>query len=273
MSFFDRCEVPTSPFIRKYAETDEDWKRVVGIHEQNIDRTPDGKYSIPKIIHFIWVGSELPLKYQKIVKEWKAKNPEFEIVIWDDDKIKQFRPSMINGDLFDNAPRLGGKSDIVRYEILKKHGGLYVDTDYLCKSNFSDLHDRYSFYTGITLEKPVVFNNGILASAPNHPILDICIGQMTLENPWNISCPETLVMFQTGPWAFTKSVLHYINGDYDHDGTMLFPTQVFHPFPPALRFESDSVEIDSYCKPWTRACHLWHCSWQPNSKFYRGGNN
>ena len=51
---------------------------------------------------------------------------------------------------------------------------------------------------------------------------------------------------------------------------MLFPTQVFHPFPAARRFEADRAEIDSYCKPWTMACHLWHASWQARSKFFGG---
>lgn len=274
MNFLDQCEVPTSMFDRRYAEQDKDWHKIVQIYEQNINREADGIHGIPKVIHFIWVGSDLPPQYQKIIQEWRLKNPEFEVLIWDDEKVSQFRPSMVNGDLFDDAPRFGGKSDILRYEILKKYGGLYVDTDFLCKANFSDIHDKYSFYAGICLEKPVQLNNGIMASAPNHPILDVCIAQMTLDNPWNIACPETLVLFQTGPWALTRSVLHYINQQTtDYDGLILFPSQTFHPFPAVRRDKATIEEVNSYCKPWTKACHLWHGSWQPNSKFYQGKNN
>jgi len=269
MNFFDMCEIETSLFHRDYAETDNRWQLVKHIYEENIDKDKDS-HSIPKIIHFIWVGSELPEPYSQNIDDWKQKNPDFEVMVWDDAKVNSFKPSMQNVELFDSAPRFGGKSDILRYEILKKHGGLYVDTDFICVSGFSDLHDKYSFYAGICLERPVQLNNGIMASAPNHPILDICIGQMRLDNPWNIQCPETLVLYQTGPWALTRSFLHYAENTEDHSGTIIFPSQTFHPFPAAKRDEATEKLVQSYYKPHTRACHLWHSSWQPNSKFYYG---
>jgi len=269
-NFFDMCEIETSLFDRSYAETDPDWLLVKEIYEKNIAKEADKHNGIPKIIHFIWVGSNLPEPYAQNIEDWKSKNPDFEITVWDDAKVNDFKPTMKNAELFDAAPRFGGKSDILRYEILKRYGGLYVDTDFVCTSDFSALHDRHAFYAGICLERPVQLNNGIMAAAPNHPILDLCIDTVRLDNPWNITCPETLVLYQTGPWALTRSFLRHINTNTDHSDVIAFPSQTFHPFPAAKRHEATEELVQSYYKPWTRACHLWHASWQPTSRFYNG---
>ena len=270
MNFFDMCEIETSLFDRRYAESNADWLLVKNIYENNVDKEPDGQHGIPKTIHFIWVGSPLPEPYAQNIEDWQNKNPDFIVNIWNDEKVESFKPLMKNADLFDAAPRFGGKSDILRYEILKKYGGLYVDIDFICNGDFSDLHEKHSFYAGICLERPVQLNNGLMASAPKHPILDICIDQMRLDNPWNIACPETLVLYQTGPWALTRSFLHHIKSNTNHEDLIIFPSQTFHPFPAAKRYEATEELVRSYFKPWTRACHLWHSSWQPNSRFYHG---
>lgn len=275
MDFFEMCEVETSLFDKEYARQNSDWQLIREAYNYNLDKawdccpeSGDPEHSIPKIIHFIWMGT-LPEKYIENIDDWKKKNPEHEVWVWDDKKIAEFVPTMTNRDLFEVAPRLGGKSDILRYEILKKYGGLYVDTDFLCNADFKYLHEKHSFYAGICLERPVQLNNGIMASAPDHPILDICINEMTLDNPWNIQCPETLVLYQTGPWALTRSVLHYMH-NFGYDGVIIFPSQTFHPFPAAKRHNPTEELIKSYYKPWTMACHLWHSSWQPNSEHYHG---
>tara|TARA_R110000744_G_scaffold3161_2_gene12287 strand:+ start:16703 stop:17509 length:807 start_codon:yes stop_codon:yes gene_type:complete len=268
MDFFEMCQIETSLFDIEFARQDHQWAMIKKAYEHNSAKK-DEDCQIPKIIHFIWIGSELPKKYVEIIDGWKKHNPEFEIWIWDDKKVETFLPQMINKELYEKTDSFGHKSDMLRYEILKLHGGLYVDVDFLCNGNFSESHDKYCFYAGICLERPVQLNNGIMASVPNHPILDICILQMTLDNPWGISCPQTLVLYQTGPWALTRSVLHYME-KVGWDGIMIYPSTTFHPFPAAFRYEATDELVKSYYKPWTTACHLWHSSWQPDSEHFNG---
>ena len=271
MNFFDMCEIETSLFDRSYAEKNANWLIMKKIYEKNIDKNNGA--TIPNIIHFIWLGAPMPELYVKNIEDWKNKNPDFEVKIWGNKDVEDFLPTMENKELYLAAPSWGNKSDLLRYEILKQHGGLYVDVDFLClSSEFSTIHSNASFYAGICLEREVQMNNGIMASAPNHPILDLCIQRCTLDNPWEIACDQTKVLYQTGPWVLTESILRYIKewSWTAFDNVLIFPSQSFHPFPAAYRNEATEELIKSYLKPWSYACHLWHASWQPDSKHYVG---
>ena len=53
---------------------------------------------------------------------------------------------MRNKLAFSLAKNLGMKSDILRYEILMKYGGIYVDTDYECLKNIGRLNYSHSYF-------------------------------------------------------------------------------------------------------------------------------
>ena len=65
------------------------------------------------------------------------------------------------------------KSDIARYEIIYRYGGVYIDTDFECLRPLDFLHYIYDFYTGIQpLDSAYLqLGIGILAAAPAHPYL------------------------------------------------------------------------------------------------------
>ena len=76
------------------------------------------KSRIPKIIHHIWLGSPLPKKYYEFMKSWKAKHPEWEFILWNDEKLNNLE--MLNKKLFLKLKNYGAKSDVARLEILYK---------------------------------------------------------------------------------------------------------------------------------------------------------
>jgi mannosyltransferase OCH1-like enzyme len=48
-------------------------------------------HSIPMIMHFIWLGSEVPRKYSTFIDKWKLMHPKWEVHIWDDEsKLSSF---------------------------------------------------------------------------------------------------------------------------------------------------------------------------------------
>ena len=85
MNFFEMCQIETSLFNIDFAKQDSDWAMIKDAYDNNLARNDDD-CKIPKIIHFIWLGSELPDKYIEIINGWKKHNPEFEVWIWDDKK-------------------------------------------------------------------------------------------------------------------------------------------------------------------------------------------
>ena len=267
LNFFDKCRINTSLFDRSFAESNPDWWKIRKIYEKSEIKPCENK--IPKVIHFIWLGKPIPKWYEEVIDDWKQKNTSFDIKLWGNEESYKFIKDKFSFETFSKSKNFGVKSDVLRYEILKDQGGLYVDTDFLClSSEFDKLHDSFSFYAGICLEKVVQINNGIMASVPNHPILDACIQQASEEKFMHISCPQTRVLYQTGPWLLTKAIMEYLKEE--RNDTLIMPSQTFHPFPARYREQATKELIESYIKTWSMACHLWHASWQPKSKFYVG---
>ena len=96
--------------------------------------------SIPKIIHFIWLGSPFPTAkyYERFYKTWELLNPTFEIILWNDERVQTLRQEkeLMNHKAFDLATNYGEKSDILRLELLYRYGGIYVDVDFKCIKPF-----------------------------------------------------------------------------------------------------------------------------------------
>jgi mannosyltransferase OCH1-like enzyme len=124
------------------------------------------KILIPKIIHQIWLGpKQIPEIYLEFSKSWKDLHPDWRYKLWTDKDVERW--DFHNKDLYNKALSYQERADILRYEILQRYGGLYVDFDMKALKNFDDLHQYYVFYVGI--ENDAV-TNGIIGSAPNNPI-------------------------------------------------------------------------------------------------------
>ena len=61
---------------------------------------------IPRIIHLIWVGSNLPTHLNRIIDHCKELHPDWEVRVWTDDDIKSL-PSFHNASAFDSATNYG----------------------------------------------------------------------------------------------------------------------------------------------------------------------
>lgn len=146
------------------------------------------KRSIPKSIHFIWLGdSPLPLPCDisstqsddscmltKPIQSWKEYHPEWKIHIWRDNVVRNNEHVWYNQDVLDFAMRQGNyglASDVLRLELLYKYGGMYADIDYICLGSIDNFHLEYDFYAGASNTGCIEVNNGILASKPNHPLV------------------------------------------------------------------------------------------------------
>ncbi len=130
--------------------------------------------TIPKKIHQIWLGPKpIPEQYQEYSKTWQILHPDWEYKLWREEDIAAW--DFPSKDLFDKASSYQEKSDILRYEILYKHGGLYVDMDYKALKNFDDLHHLYYFYASIeptfSNDNRITISNAIIGSSANNIIL------------------------------------------------------------------------------------------------------
>lgn len=147
------------------------------------------KGSIPKVIHFIWLGpSSFPEKSAANVVSWIEKNPGFKCKFWTDrfrprphEKVEMKLISDFQWEFFKHqfgqSTNWAEKSDLLRYEILHKEGGIYVDHDVLCLNSFNAFTDSYDLFCGMEPpHKPVLSSsisvcNNLIGARPGHPVL------------------------------------------------------------------------------------------------------
>lgn len=216
--------------------------------------------TIPKKIHQIWLGGKFPDKYKRIRDTWMAKNPDWEYRLWTDDDIDDFK--LENIDKYNTIANLGSRSDIFRYEILYRYGGLYIDTDFECLSSFNDL-TYLDFFAGTGhVGIPEVYN-GLIACRPWHPLMRKLIDDIKVVKTNNFD----QIISLTGPKYFSDNLFEYIK-EHPGDKVVIFPTTFFYAFPAVYRqlVRTDNLQsqeiVNKFNTDKSHCVHLWYTSWQ-----------
>ncbi len=116
---------------------------------------------IPKRLHAIWVGPPMPEVYVGYLETWQDLHPEWSYYLWTDsgglaDVLPSWQLGLIedmeNRDLYDRAEEIVPahsvgqfRSDVARYSILNKLGGVYVDVDLEPRRPIDPLLSDHSF--------------------------------------------------------------------------------------------------------------------------------
>ena len=186
---------------------------------------------VPKIIHQIWLGSEFPVKYHHYQALLKQLHPDWEYILWRDADVEKF--GLSNKKAYNEAQNYGEKSDIARYEILDRLGGIYFDVDVECLKSFDFLIDRYDFFAAL---EPLPRNtmtclslaNAIIGCRPGHPVIKECIKQIKnppiFTNGWH---PILKTVVKTGPVLLTRAA-YMLRSEILHKGIIL-PSECFTP--------------------------------------------
>jgi mannosyltransferase OCH1-like enzyme len=136
--------------------------------------------NIPKIIHQTWKNAVIPEHLNDYVQSWKTLHPEWEYILWTDEMNRDFInlnfPKFLK--VYDNYPTAIQKVDAVRYFILEKMGGLFVDLDFECKKYIAPLLENASFVAGLeptehaqTHKKEYIISNAFMAGISGHKFL------------------------------------------------------------------------------------------------------
>lgn len=247
--------------ISKPIDDSPAWEVYEDCYNKNFLHATDKKDRIPKKLHQIWLGGELPSKYYRLRDTWLKIHPDWDYKLWTDEDAMDF--DMINREAFDKIENLGAKSDLFRYEILYKHGGLYFDTDFQCVKPFDDLLHLDFFMGNGWNETPVVFN-GLIASAPGNEFLKTVMDKVKEKAILSYYRLDKIMHF-AGNYFLTDIFVEYLKTTKDK--AVLFPKDFFYPMPNSIREEirDDSDDsrkrILSYVTDVTYAIHLWHVSW------------
>ena len=219
--------------------------------------TPSKHPRIPKIIHQIWLGSHFPEKYRVLRDTWLTLNPGWEYKLWTDEDIKTLK--LINKKQYEKAKNYGERSDIARYEILYRFGGLYIDTDFECLQSFDIFHHCFDFYTGLGFGDEFEVYNGLIGAAPGNPILKCAIERINTHKPGT----QLDTPYSTGPIFFAQCFYDSMKTQSKavRSHTVAFPCSYFYPWPCWERKYKEREEIEAWFRPETYAVHHWYTSW------------
>lgn len=257
----------------------------------NLDIIKAGQQlKIPKIIHQIWLGEKMPKEYRPFRESWIEHHPDWIFIFWTDNPInykqgdvlietfdqlehyiqseaKQSRYVVVdikqlafdNRRFYDRACNYGEKSDILKWEIVYRFGGLYVDVDFECLKPLDQLHYMYDFYTGIQpLDTNMVqLGAALYAAYPGHPILKECVE--AIKSNQHID----QIVVKTGPIHFTRSFFRaFARGQ---NCNVALPASFFYP----CSYEQKGLPASVWQCPESMAIHHWAGSWLKPEAFQK----
>ena len=245
---------------------------------------PAEQPKIPKIFHHIWVGGQFPEEYKRFRQTWLNKHPDWLFIFWTDNPVNfkegeivlhtahelqsyLYAPSfehkkvvvdvkalpLYNQSFYDQTVNPGEKSDLLKWEIVYRYGGVYVDTDFECLKSIDIFNHCYDFYVGIQpLDITVLaLGAGLFGAVPGNEILKHCIENLKnyrgYREPWQ----------KTGPIPFTRSFFEI--APTCTDCVIALPPTYFYP----IGFEQKQYlkNIERHIKPESYAVHYWAGSW------------
>jgi mannosyltransferase OCH1-like enzyme len=157
---------------------------------------------IPKIIHQIWIGDKV--KPQLFLDSFKHMHPDYEYILWDDKEIEKRNMIFECQKQINDNNSFAGKADIMRYEILYKYGGIYIDADTFCLERIDDIMNEESFHYENEEIRQDLVANGFIIVKPNNIIMRKCIDEIKKKE--NINDLPTHI--GTGPQLLTKHLHH-----------------------------------------------------------------
>ncbi len=210
---------------------------------------------IPQIIHMIWLkGNKFNRGY---IDNWATLHPNFMIYLWTDfddlndlpenvvvqskEEIKfildYFNDYETMIQLYNNTKIIGIKSDILRYLILYKYGGIYVDiNDFECFRNIETLTYQYEFVVGAETcyadkNDFILVNNAFISTKPKHLILERILKCLNTPRNINFKILDDYVCDISGPILFREIVLGYFIDPTVKDKTkdIILPSVYLYP--------------------------------------------
>lgn len=209
-------------------------------------------YVIPRKIHQIWLGSEVPKKYELWRDSWLKYNKGYEYFLWDEKSILEL--GLTNEFAFLNTDNLGAKSDIARYEILQKIGGIYVDTDFECLKPFPDNFLTKPFFACTVFSDSPQLNNAIMGSAPASTFINLMVASTGKSIKSN---DVSKIMEGAGPIKLTE--VFFTNFKKIENEVVIFPSNYFYPWPNFVM--TGAINRYDYILDESFAIHHWEVSW------------
>lgn len=230
--------------------------------------TPPTEFSIPPIVHLIWLGSSVPAKVEGAFDSWKKHHPGWEVKIWTDKELVNFPWSNSRVRLaFEQGDTWAEKADILRIEVLYQFGGIYSDADVVCLNSFQDLIvQNLGFFSCFELNyigkhygEPFFVGSAVMGAAKNSHVMKYCLEHLRSKQ----EAPEEGIIKRTGPGLISRACQAILASK--EENILILPCSYLYPLPWKNR-DVNSETVLNFVSQESLAIHLWDGSWCTHKK-------
>jgi mannosyltransferase OCH1-like enzyme len=167
-----------------------------------------------------------------LTEKWKQLHPLWEYRLWTDIANREFIhdhfPEFLNK--YDGYPYAIQRVDAIRYLLLYRYGGVYVDLDFECLKNIEPLIEGATCLLGREAEeqcqrneKDEIIGNAFIACTPGHPFIKAICDAVCGDG--RIATDNTHVLDTTGPFMLTRVYEQFAQKDSIRvlDADVLYP--------------------------------------------------
>jgi len=127
----------------------------------------------PRVFHRIWIGPDpLPDSFAAFGESWVRHHPHWEHRLWTEENL----PEVTWTEVLDTRRVPAERANILRYELLLRFGGVYLDADLECLRPIDALIDGLGCFAAEA--KPGRVDNAIIGARPGHPALQACVERL-----------------------------------------------------------------------------------------------
>lgn len=176
---------------------------------------------IPKILHIVWVGDE-SRRPDNCIRTWIDRNPGWQVRIWGNRELMETPWTNSRHIQAMSKREWNGVADLMRWEILYRHGGFAVDADSVCVRPLPDwLLECEAFACWENeLARPGLIAAGYVASVAGNPFLARIIEDIHRQD----SVVHDMAWKTVGPQRLTEAYRKY-----RYSGLTLLPSHFFIP--------------------------------------------
>lgn len=176
---------------------------------------------IPKLIHFIWVGDDSKCP-TNCMDSWRALHPDWDFTLWGNRELNELSWTNRRHMTAMYDQELNGVADMMRWEILQRHGGIVVDADSIALRPLDDhLLDCEAFACWENeIARPGLIAAGYFGCEAKNPFVAQIVRDIAAEP----SVTHDMAWKTVGPQRLTDSYRKY-----RYSRLRIYPSHYFIP--------------------------------------------
>ncbi|HEY9262167.1 glycosyltransferase family 32 protein [Chitinophaga sp.] len=173
---------------------------------------------IPRILHQTWKSEDMPDNFRLMAQTWKENHADWEYMLWTDEMNRDFVATHFPDFLqvYDSYPTAIQRVDAVRYFILFKYGGFFVDLDFECLACIEPIVNQAGCVFGLEPRehcdlhnKAFIISNAFMGTTAGSPFFQALCEELH-RNTTMTDHPNDRVLETTGPFMLSRLYTAYI---------------------------------------------------------------